>query len=101
MSKKKRINQVNAEIFNMKTFFARNIKRYGITLLIAAPIILVFNYVMHDMVEGYNETVVFFVSFAMLLFACLIALVIFTKIDDRRRRKEEAGEIDDSDPFAD
>ena len=101
MSKKKKIKRVNEEIFNMKLFFAKNIKRYGITLLIAAPIILVFNYIMYDMVEGYNETVVFFVSFAMLLLACLIALVVFTKIDDRKRKKEEEGEIDTSDPFAD
>ncbi len=101
MSKKKKIKRINEEIFSMKLFFAKNIKRYGITLLITAPIILVFNYIMYDMVQGYNETVVFFVSFAMLLFACLIALVVFTKIDDRKRKREEEGEIDTSDPFAD
>ena len=101
MSKKKKIKKINADVFSMKLFFAKNIKRYGITLLIAAPIVLIFNYIMYDIVEGYNETVVFFVSFAMLLLACLIALVVFTKIDDRKKQKEEEGEIDSSDPFAD
>ena len=99
MSKKKKLREANDEIFNTKMFFVKYIKRYGITLLIAVPIILVFNYVMSNNVEGYDGIVSFFVSLAFLLLACLIALVIFTKIDDKEKR--ESTKEKERDPFAD
>lgn len=99
MSKKKQIRQAHEETFSMKNFFVKYAKRYGIVLLISVPIILVFNYVMSNTVAGYNGTVAFFVSFAMLLLACLIGLVVFTKKDDKEKlttTKEK-----ERDPFAD
>ena len=99
MSKKKEIKQANDEIFSTKMFFAKYIKRYGITLLIVVPFILIFNYVMSRNIAGYDGTVSFFVSFTLLLLACLIALVIFTKRDDKK--KKEATKEKERDPFAD
>ena len=99
MSNRKKLKEANEEIFNTKTFFVKYIKRYGLTLLIAVPLILVFNYVMSNNVQGYDGVVSFFVSLAFLLLACLIALIIFTKIDDKKKR--ESTKEKERDPFAD
>lgn len=99
MSNRKKLKQANEEIFSTKQFFAKYIKRYGLTLLIAVPLIMVFNYVMHNNVAWYDSTVSLFVSFALLLLACFIALIIFTKIDDKRKLKET--KETERDPFAD
>ena len=99
MNNKKKLKQANEEIFNTKNFFIKYIKRYGITLLIAAPIILVLNYVLSKNFEWYTGTVSFFVSFLLLLLACFIALVIFTKLDDKKKR--ESTPEKERDPFAD
>ena len=99
MNNKKKLRQANEEIFNTKNFFIKYIKRYGITLLIAAPIILVLNYVLSKNFEWYNGAVSFFVSFFFLLLACFIALVIFTKLDDKKKR--ESTPEKERDPFAD
>lgn len=99
MSKNKQLRQAHEEAFNTKNFFVKYAKRYGIVLLISVPFILVFNYVMSNTVSGYTGTVAFFVSFAMLLLACFIGLVIFTKKDDKQKlttTKEK-----ERDPFAD
>ena len=99
MSKKKEIKQAHEEMFNTKQFFVKYAKRYGIVLLISVPFILVFNYIMSNTVKGYNGTVSFFVSFAMLLLACFIGLIVFTKKDDKTKlttTKEK-----ERDPFAD
>ncbi len=99
MSKKNKIDQANEEMFSIKNFFVKYAKRYGIVLLISVPIILVFNYIMSKNVPGYTGTVAFFVSFAMLLTACFIGLIYFTKKDDKEKlttTKEK-----ERDPFAD
>ena len=99
MSNKRKIREVNEEIFNTKNFFAKYIKRYGLTILIVAPIILVLNYVLSKNIEGYGGAISFFVSFALLLLSCLIALIIFTKIDDKKR--SQSTKENERDPFAD
>lgn len=99
MSKKKKIKQAYKEAFNTKAVFIKYAKWYGITLLIAVPIIMVFNYIMSKEVAGYNGTVSFFVSFALLLLACFIALIVFTKLDDKKR--EQSTKESERDPFAD
>ena len=99
MSNKKQLKQANEEIFNTTNFFVKYIKRYGITLLIAVPIILVLNYVLSKNFAWYTGAVSFFVSFFLLLLACFIALIIFTKKDDRKKQKSTK-ELE-RDPFAD
>ena len=99
MSNKKKLRQANEEIFNTKIFFAKNIKRYLITIAIAAPIILILNYTLSKNIDGYGGVVSFFVSFALLLLSCFIALIIFTKIDDKTKR--ESTKEKERDPFAD
>ena len=99
MSKKKQLKQANEEIFNIKNFFVKYVKRYGITLLIAVPIILVLNYVLSKNFLWYTGAVTFFVSFFLLLLACFIALIIFTKKDDKK--KAESTPEKERDPFAD
>lgn len=99
MSKKKQLKQANEEIFNAKNFFVKYAKRYGITLLIAVPIILVLNYVLSKNFSWFTGIVSFFISFLLLLLACFIALIIFTKHDDKK--KKETTPEKERDPFAD
>jgi len=99
MSKKKKINNANKEIFNTKEFFVKYAKRYGITLLIALPIILCISYFLNKNFDWYDGTLSFFVSLALLLLACLISLVVFTKLDDKKEEKQS--KEDERDPFAD
>ena len=99
MSKKRKIREANKEIFNTKEFFVKYAKRYGITLLIAVPIILFLSYFLYRNVEWYSDTLAFFVSLALLLLACLIYLIIFTKLDDKK--EERQSKEDRRDPFAD
>lgn len=99
MSKKKKIRQAHQDAFNTKQVFIKYAKWYGITLLIAVPFIMAFNYIMSNEVPGYSGIVSFFVSFALLLLACFIALIIFTKRDDKKR--EESTKEKERDPFAD
>ena len=68
-------------------------------LLITAPIILIVNYVLTQLIPGYLGTTSFFVSLALLLLGCFIGLVVFTKIDDKR--KANATKESERDPFAD
>ena len=99
MSKNKKIKEANKEIFNTKEFFVKYAKRYGITLLIAVPIILFGSFFLSKNVEWYSDTLAFFVSLALLLLACLISLIVFTKLDDRK--SERQSKEDERDPFAD
>ena len=99
MSDKKKLKQANEEIFSTKAFFVKYAKRYGITLAIAVPIILVINYVLTNNFEWYVGAVLFFVSFTLLLLACFIALMVFTKLDDKK--KIETTKERERDPFAD
>ena len=99
MSKRKQMRDARKEVFDTKEFFVKYVKRYGITLLIALPIILVGTFYLSRNVEWYNGTLSFFVSLALLLLACLISLIIFTKIDDKKSEKQT--KEDERDPFAD
>ncbi|MBR4003442.1 MAG: hypothetical protein IKI95_05255 [Clostridia bacterium] len=99
MSKKKQLRDAHEEMFSTKEFFIKYAKRYGIVLLITAPIILIVNYVLTQLIPGYLGTTSFFVSLALLLLGCFIGLVVFTKIDDKR--KANATKESERDPFAD
>ena len=99
MSKKKKLREANEEILNTKDLFVKYAKRYGITLLIAAPIMMIINYILTTNFESYTGTLRFMCTLGMLLLACLIALVIFTKKDDKK--KETATKESERDPFAD
>lgn len=99
MSKKKKLREAQIEVFNTKEFFIKYAKRYAITILIAMPFVLIFNYVMAKNVAWYQGAVTFFGSLVLLLFACLIALLIFNKKDDKE--KAEMTKEKQRDPFAD
>lgn len=96
---KKYYEEKRKEAFNTKYFFIKYAKRYGITLLISAPIILILSYILSTSLSWYTGSVAFFCGFAMLLFAILIGMVVFSKIDDRKKEKETPEK--ESDPFAD
>lgn len=94
MAKNKRNDQ---DIFDAKIFFSRVIKRYGIIILISfVPIALLNYFVLKDL--GYTNIVL--IDIAILLFACFIGLLIFTKLDAKKENKPKLKE-DERDPFAD
>jgi len=99
MSKKKDLKRANEEIYTTKGLFAKYIKRYGIILLISAPIIFIFSYVMSTQFSWYNGAISFLFSLALLLLACLIGLVVFTKKDDKAAQNTTKEK--ERDPFAD
>lgn len=99
MSKKKQLKQAHEEIFSAKQFLIQSAKRYGIILLIVTPIMLFFNYYMSLTFEWYTSTLSFVVCLVMLLTACLIGLIIFTKKDDKK--KQLSTKETERDPFAD
>ena len=98
MNKKQKDFQ-KKQVYDSKTLLLKYLKRYGITILIAGPIIMFVNYVLSNEVEGYFGIASFFASLAMLLLALLIGLVVFGKIDAKHRR--EATPESERDPFAD
>jgi hypothetical protein len=87
------------KIYDTKTLIFKYCKRYGIIFLIMMPIILVFNFIMSREVPGYTSVVSFFVTLGLLLLGCLVGLVIFTKIDDKR--EQNATKESERDPYAD
>ena len=99
MSKKKKLQQANQELFNTKQFLAKNLKRYGIILLFAIPIMMVINYVLNKNVNWYTGAVSFFCNLAILLLVFLIGMVIFGKKDEKER--ENSSPEKERDPFAD
>lgn len=99
MSKKKKLKTVEREVMSTKEMFVLYAKRYGIILAIAAPIIMFINYYISTKVENYGGAVSFFVSLALLLLACFIGLIVFTKRDDKRRQNQT--KESERDPFAD
>lgn len=99
MKKNDEIDNKRRQIYDTKTLLGRYCKRYGIILLIMAPIILVFNFIMSREVAGYTTIVSVFVTFAFILLGCLVGLVIFTKLDDKKEKN--ATKESERDPFAD
>ena len=100
MSKKQKLKQANEEIFSAKNFFAKNIKRYALIIVIAMPIAMVISFILgKEFPNWYNGAVSFFCSLAMILFACLIGLIIFVKKDEKAKR--ESTKEKERDPFAD
>lgn len=99
MSKKQKLRQVNEEIFSAKHFFAKNIKRYALIIVIAMPIAMVINFILGKNFAWYTGAVSFFCALAMILLACLIGLVIFVKKDEKEKR--ESTKEKERDPFAD
>lgn len=98
-NKKKLYEVQRREAFNTKYVFVKYAKRYGIILLVSVPIILILSYILSTSLSWYTGSVAFFCGFAMLLFALLIGIIVFTKLDDRK--KESSTQEDESDPFAD
>ena len=99
MAKNKKNNQQKKQIMTTTNLLATYCKRYGIILLISAPIILIFNFIMSREVSWYNETLSIVVTFFLLLLACFIGLIVFNKIDDKREREDTSEKH--RDPFAD
>lgn len=99
MSKKQKLRQANEEIFSAKHFFAKNIKRYALIIVIAMPIAMVINFILGKNFAWYTGAVSFFCALAMILLACLIGLVIFVKKDEKE--KLESTKEKERDPFAD
>ena len=99
MSKKKKLKTAQREVLSTKEFFVKYAKRYLIVVLISMPFIMAINYVISTLVEDYSRTASFFVSLALLLLACFIGLIIYTKIDDKK--KQEQTKESERDPFAD
>ncbi len=94
MAKNKRNDQ---DIFDAKIFFSKVLKRYGIIILISfVPIALLNYFVLKNL--GYTNIVL--IDIAILLFACFIGFLIFTKLDAKRENKPKLKE-DERDPFAD
>lgn len=94
MAKKQKNDQ---DIFDAKIFFSRVIKRYGIIILISfIPIALLNYFVLNNL----SYTNIVLIDIAILLFACFIGLMVFTKIDAKREEKPKLKE-DERDPFAD
>ena len=103
MSKKNKEKKQELEkrkkLYDTKTLLLRYLKRYGIILLISLPFILIFNYVMGNEVEWYHGAVNVFMTLGLLLLACLIGLIVFTKKDEKEER--ESTKEKERDPFAD
>jgi hypothetical protein len=95
MAKNKRNDQ---DIFDSKIFFSRVIKRYGIILLISFVPLALLNYFVLKGAVSYTNLIL--IDIAILLFACFIGLIVFTKIDKRNEEKPKLKE-DERDPFAD
>lgn len=94
MAKKQKNDQ---DIFDAKIFFSRVIKRYGIIILISfIPIALLNYFVLNNL----SYTNIVLIDIAILLFACFIGLMVFTKIDAKREEKPKLKE-EERDPFAD
>lgn len=90
---KKKVNP--RDMFDAKIFFTKYIKRYGIVLLISLVPIIVLNFLISKYV---SVPVLIVIDIALLLFACFIGLVIFTKIEEKR---DENPKPKEHDPFAD
>lgn len=97
--KKEKTKQVNKKIYTTKELLIRYAKRYLIVLAISVPIILITSYILSRIWSDYTGAVSFFGSFAMLLLACFLGVIYFTKKDDRE--KDDYDPEDDHDPFAD
>ncbi len=97
MAKNKKKKASDQDIFDSKIFFSRIIKRYGIILLISfLPLALLNYFVLKNM----SYTNIILIDIGILLLACLIGLIIFTKIDEKNAEKPKLKE-DERDPFAD
>lgn len=96
---KKLYEQKKKEAFNTKYTFVKYAKRYGIILLFSFPVMMVINYIVSINVSWYKGAVSFFCSFAMLLLALLIGLIVFYKIDEKKKNKVDPEK--ERDPFAD
>jgi len=83
------------DVFDAKIFFTKYIKRYGIILLIAFVPIVALNFLFAKYV---SVGVLVVIDLALLLLACFIGLVIFTKIEEKREKHPKPKEHD---PFAD
>ena len=102
MAKNKKLREEKRrEIFNTKTAFIKYAKRYGVILLCSFPIIMIITYILGINFSWYTTTVAFFASFAMLLLALLIGIIVYSKIDDKRAEEQEQNPEKRRDPFAD
>ena len=96
---KKQELEKRKKIYDTKTLLIRYLKRYGIILLISLPFILIFNFVMENEVEWYHGAVSIFMTLGLLLLACLIGVIVYTKKDEKEER--EMTKEKERDPFAD
>ena len=92
-NKKKKVNQ--QDVFDAKIFFTKYIKRYGIILLVSLVPIVAINFLLGKQLK---VGVLIVIDITLLLLACFIGLVIFTKIEEKREQKPKP---DLHDPFAD
>lgn len=100
MSKKKEYKKAQQEVFDAKLFYVKVLKRYGISLLIATPIIIAINFLLSYLIPGYKGPIMYAVIFTLLLLTMFIALVVFNNID-KRREERPVDKEKERDPFAD
>lgn len=99
MQSRKEREERNRVYHSAKSLLLKYIRRYFTVLLIATPIIAVFEYVMSEEVKWWSGLLSFTSSLVMVLLAILIGVIYFTKKDDREKR--ESTKERERDPFAD
>lgn len=87
------------QLIDNKLLFKRYAIRFLLIMAFAVPIAIVIDFI----IEAYTNLeswVYIIIDLGILLLACLIGLIIFNKIDERRALKPKTKE-DERDPFSD
>lgn len=98
MKKKKDSQGAQKRYYDSKTILIKYLKRYGLVLLIATVISMIFCYVMSEEVAGFTSIVAVFSTLAIVLASMLVGMIVYNKIDEKR--DEKADSESGRDPFS-
>ncbi len=97
MADKKKKKASDQDVFDVKIFYSKIIKRYLIIIAIAFVPVAILNYFVLKNLSAANMIMI---DIAILLLACFIGIIIFSHIDKKNENKPRFKE-DERDPFAD
>lgn len=99
MSKKKDRQNIQKKYYDTKSLLIKLVKRYGLIMIIATIISVIFCYIMSEEVAGFTPIVAVFSTLAIILACILFGTIIFNKLD--AKEEENYNSEKERDPFVD
>ncbi|NCB48178.1 MAG: hypothetical protein EOM55_00905 [Clostridia bacterium] len=99
MKNKKDRQAAQKRYYDTKSLMMRYVKRYGIVMIIATVISVIFCYIMSEEVAGFTSVEAVLSTLAIVLASLFVGIFVYNKIDEKEEERSDSENT--RDPFSD